>query len=184
MNYYKTLYKEECHQRPVFPIKDNFSNLDANARNGLTEPVTMGEVKMALFDMGPCKASGSDGFPAIFFQSHWNLLGNQLLTFVKGVLSKDIDLAEVNKTFIVPVPKIDNPDCMKQFRPIGLCNVIYKVVAKVIVNKIKNLLLTLVSPNQSSFMPGSHITDNIIVAEEIIHSMRCLKGRRDLWPLK
>lgn len=82
------------------------------------------------------------------------------------------------------IPKVPKPHSITQFRPIGLCNTVYKVVTKTLVNKFKVVLPHLISENQSSFIPGRHITDNIIIAQEMIHIMRNLKGKRGFMVLK
>jgi len=65
---------------------------------------------------------------------------------------------------------------VSQLRPIGLCNVAYKVVSKVIVNRIKSILDKVVTPTQASFVSGRQITDNIVIAQEMLHTMRRKKG--------
>lgn len=78
----------------------------------------------------------------------------------------------LNGTNIVLIPKSDAPKNMKDFRPISLGNVLYKVFMKVIANKMKKVLPKVISEFQLSFVPGRAITDNILLAFEIIHSMK------------
>lgn len=85
---------------------------------------------------------------------------------------------------MVLIPKIKQPVCLSQFRPIELCNTIYKTVTKVIVNKIKEVLPALISPKQSSFVPGHHITNNIVIAQELIHSMHTVKRKKGFIAIK
>ena len=75
------------------------------------------------------------------------------------------------------IPKLENLETIKQFSPLSLCNVTYKTITKVIVNRLRPLLSNLISPNQSSFIPGKTTTDNIIITQEIIHTLRSKKGK-------
>jgi hypothetical protein len=77
----------------------------------------------------------------------------------------------VNDTTIVLLPKKDEPENLKDFRPISLCNVIYKVVPKCLVNRIHPILQDLIKPVQSAFVPGMMITDNVLIAFECLHAM-------------
>lgn len=79
---------------------------------------------------------------------------------------------------------MDTPSSFPQFRPIALCFVIYKLITKTIANMLKPLMPHIVSPTQSSFVPGWHITDKIVMALEAIHSMRQMKGKRGCMTIK
>jgi hypothetical protein len=74
-----------------------------------------------------------------------------------------------NDTAIILIPKIDQPETLKDFRPISLCTVIYKIIAKCMVNRLRPILGDIVSINQSAFVPGRLITDNALVAFECLH---------------
>jgi hypothetical protein len=83
---------------------------------------------------------------------------------------------DLNNAFLVLVPKMDTPQFVTQFRPIGLCNIVYKAVTKAIVNRLKPILPSLISPTQCSFVPGRQITDNILIVQEMLHTMRKKQG--------
>jgi hypothetical protein len=74
----------------------------------------------------------------------------------------------VNETAIVLIPKIDQPESLKEFRPISLCTVLYKVISKCMVNRLRPILGEIISINQSAFVPGRLITDNALVAFECL----------------
>ncbi|KAL5773508.1 hypothetical protein ACOSP7_013099 [Xanthoceras sorbifolium] len=67
---------------------------------------------------------------------------------------------------------------MAQLRPISLCNTIYKVVSKVIIQRLRPLLPLLVSPNQVAFIPGRHIQDNVVIAQEVLHKLKIMRGKK------
>ncbi|GAU36844.1 hypothetical protein TSUD_213680 [Trifolium subterraneum] len=142
------------------------------------------ECKRALFDMGPNKAPGEDGYPALFFQHYWEIVGDSLHQYVNQVWSNPSLISSINNTMLVVIHKVDKPEFVSQFRPIALCNVTYKIITKIIVNRIKPLLNSIISPYQSSFIPGRTIHHNIIVAQEMVHSMSKMKGNKCFMSIK
>ncbi|KAA3474645.1 reverse transcriptase [Gossypium australe] len=145
----------------------------------LETPISNEEIKKALFDMAPLKAPGSDGYHALFFQSQWDILGNDVCQWVKSVFDGKPIEPELNNTLLVLIPKKESPEDFSQFRPISLCSVLYKLVMKVIANRFKVIFPKLISQEQAGFIAGRNIFDNIILAQEVIHSMRCnQKGRK------
>ncbi|KAA3466548.1 putative Transposon TX1 [Gossypium australe] len=78
---------------------------------------------------------------------------------------------KLNKTLLVLLSKIQSPERISQFRPISLCMMIYKIITKILVNKLRPLMVTLTRQNQTSFIPARNITDNIVVAQDVVHSM-------------
>lgn len=134
--------------------------------------------------MGALKAPGPDGFQALFFQKYWDLVADNVYKLVFEVLAGKGMPPNLNDTFLVLIPKIDTPELASQFRPIGLCNVIYKIITKCIVNRIKPMMPHLISCTQTSFVPGRQITDNIVIVQEVIHTMRSKQGKTRYMAIK
>ena len=96
--------------------------------------------------MGPTKAPGLDGMNALFFQKFWHVVGEAVVTVVLDFLNDGIMLPALNHTNIVLIHKVKNPEMMSDFRPISLCNVFYKIISKVLANKLKQVLPEIISP--------------------------------------
>jgi hypothetical protein len=94
-------------------------------------------------------------------------------------------LCKINYIHIAVIPKVKNPERITDFRPISLCNVIYKIVSKVLANKLKVVLPLVITNSQSAFVPGCLITDNVLVVFEVMHSMsQKRKGRKGQMAIK
>jgi hypothetical protein len=104
--------------------------------NSLLKEFTEVEVCEALDSIGDLKAPGPDGMPAIFYKKHWEVVGPQVIKEVLGVLNGDPIPAEWNDTWVTLIPKVKNPEAMKDLRPISLCNVVYKLISKVLANRL------------------------------------------------
>ena len=135
----------------------------------LNKNFTREEIATALKQMHPTKAPGPDGMSAIFYQKYWNIVGCSITNMVLHVLNGNMSMACLNKTNIALIPKINNPKKMADFRPISLCNVVYKLISKTIANRFKALLPNIISENQSAFTSDRLITDNVLVAFELMH---------------
>ena len=127
------------------------------------------EVRTALFQMAP----GPDGMNALFYQKYWHVVGNDVIAAILDFLNSGIMIPNINYTHIVLIPKVKSPERISDFGPISLCNVIYKIISKVMANRLKQILPQLIAPFQNAFMPGRLIIDNILVAYETLHAMHC-----------
>jgi len=130
------------------------------------------EVKKALFVINLYKAPGSDGYQALFFQKFWDTTSSNLVHLVLNVLRGRNFPEDLNETFLVLTPMVPNPQIVTQLRSIGLCNIAYKAMTEMIVNRPKMVMETLVAPTLCSFVPARQITDNIIIVQEMLHIMQ------------
>ena len=137
----------------------------------LSSEFTLLEVKWAINQMAPLKALGPDGMPPLFYQHYWNLIGHDISKFVLHYLNSTTLPDHLNHTFITLIPKKKNPKVASEFRPISLCNVLYKIFSKVLANRLKKILPNIIIENQSAFTKSRLISDNILVAFESLHSM-------------
>nr|XP_025692428.1 uncharacterized protein LOC112794656 [Arachis hypogaea] len=153
-----------------------FPTLSYEEQNQLGRMVTIEEIQSAMFSMGAWKAPGPDGLPPIFYQSNWESVKTSVVNWVFQVFNNHEEIKVANSTYISLIPKIDAPETFSHFRPIGLCNVSYKLITKIISHRLKQVMPKLIGPSQSSFVPGRQSADNIIIAQEAIHSMRIKKG--------
>ena len=136
-----------------------------------------GEIWNALKSMKPYKTLGVDGLHAGFFQRFWLVVADSVKREIKEVFMKHEVPEYLKQTLIALIPKQPGPETVSQYRSISLCNTIYKVISKIIVLRLRPLLPTLISPMQTAFIEGQSGTDNVIIAQELIYSLRKRKGR-------
>jgi hypothetical protein len=119
----------------------------------------------------------------VFFQDNWEEVGMEVCVVALDFFNNGVLDESVNTTHIALKPKMINPSKVIDFRPISLCNVFYKILSKVLANRLKVILPRIISKNQSAFVPGHLISDNILVAYEILHTMHARMWRRwVIWP--
>ena len=135
-------------------------------------PFEAREVQFALKQMDSDTAPSSDGLPPMFYKKFWSMVGYDISEAVLAVLNFGTIPNDLNHTFLTLIPKIHSLRRVIGFRPISLSNVLHKLVAKVLANRLKPLLPKLISKKQSAFMSEQLITDNILIAHETLHYLR------------
>ena len=125
--------------------------------------------------MDPDKAPGPDGFSIHFYRICWEIIKFDLFRMIRGVFRKAKMGGGTKSTFLALIPKETNPRSFDRYRPISLCNSSYKIVAKLLANRIKPLLQKLISPAQGGFVKGRQILDNVIQIQEALHSSHARK---------
>ena len=136
----------------------------------LTAPISLKELKRALFRMKPDSAPGPDGFSANFYTSCWNIIKLDLLRMVRHSQTTCKIGGSTNSAFLTLIPKEKGASSFSRFRPISLCNLSYKIIAKIIANRLKSILPRVIPENQGGFIKGRKIQDNIILVQEAIHT--------------
>ncbi|XP_041995567.1 uncharacterized protein LOC121745649 [Salvia splendens] len=163
--------------RGTFRIRGHFPAIRNEDMAVLGTQVKREEIKVALFEMAPNKVPGVDGLHAAFFKSQWEVVGDSVCSMIQRIFNGAPIEPELNRTSIVLIPKVPNPKFITEFRHISLCPVLYRLVTRVVVNRLKGVLKYVIAPNQVSFVLGRCITDNIIIAQECIHTMQNCKRK-------
>jgi hypothetical protein len=120
--------------------------------------------------MHPDKAPGPDGFTARFFQHCWEIIKSDLTKMIRKSQASSKLGGSTNSAFLALIPKEKGALSFSRFMPISLCNTSYKILTKVIANRLKNVLPLIVPENQGGFIKGRQIADNIILVQEALHS--------------
>ena len=124
-----------------------------------SEPVTIKEIESTVFQLGPSKAPGPNGFPAFFYQKFWQIVKQDVCNSVQAFFHSGSLLKSLNQTYLTLIPKVTFLEFVSQFRPISLCNVIYKIISKLMVNRLKPFMDTLITPFQNAFISGRSIIE-------------------------
>lgn len=131
------------------------------------------EFRIATFQMHPDKSPGPDGLNPAFYQWFWSTCGKDDFQACTQWLSQGVIPEYISDTNIVLIPKCDQPISMRDLRPISLCNVSYKILAKLLFTRLSSVIDKCISEEQSVFIASRSILDNPIIASEILHHMMC-----------
>lgn len=138
----------------------------------LTAPFSEDEVWVAIKGMNPSSAPGPDGLPVKFFQTFWNVIKQEVMALFDEFYVGSIDLARLNYGIISLIPKVPGASDIRQFRPITVINVIFRILAKGYANRVTPLADRITHPNQSAFIQGRYILDGVLVFHEVLHEVR------------
>lgn len=148
------------------PVQNNF----------LSAPVTDLEIITVLRSMKRNKSPGPDGFNVNFFIHCWDIVGEDFLNAVKYFFSSSRMTKGINSTAIALIPKCSNPSSMADFRPIACCNTIYTCITKILAIRLKEVLPSIIDKAQSAFIKGRSISDNILLAQELLRNYHRASG--------
>lgn len=142
------------------------------------------EVKACFGRLHPLKSPRTDGFPGCFYINYWNTVEDRVTRFVQECFRLRAMPKSVNRTFIVLIPKTKQPSCFNHSRPISLSNFVYKIVSKIITDRLKGLMGKTISKHQGAFLEGRWIADNTVAAHEVVHKVKRHRGKNGLMMLK
>lgn len=166
VNYYKALLGT---RKRVSPIPDSFvtHTLSSEVASSMVHECSRVEIFNTLKSMASGKSPGPDGFSVEFFLKSWDVVGSDLSSAINLFFINSFMPRRVNSAAIVLVPKVATASNISQFRPISCCNVIYKVVSKILAQRMKNVMPRLVSPSQTAFIHGRKLGDHILLAQAL-----------------
>lgn len=179
MNYFKKLLLEPediiaCHNLYFIP---QIVTEEDNA--WLCREPTMEEVKTTVFGLNSDSVAGPDGFNAHFYQTCWEFIQDDVFAAVVDFFHGVTLPRSFKATNVVLIPKKENPEEWKDYRPISLCNVSYKILSKVLNDRLAIILPKIVSPSQSGFVKGRLIGDNILLAQEMVYNLGVRRGKQN-----
>ena len=160
----------------------NYISKEDNARIDIE--VSNEEIRDGLWSLKAFKAFSLNGPHAGFFQHFWANVKNSVCKEIKEAFTNGIIPSYLNETLVTLIPKCQSPETLNNYRPISLCNSVYKIISKINVALIRPLLANLISPVQSAFVPGRRGIDNVLIAQELFHSLDRKKGKMGYMEVK
>lgn len=162
----------------VTKLLDSVPQLVSDSSNQtLLSPVTLAEVKTAVYGLDPDSSPGSDGFSGKFYRHCWDVISADLLLAVQEFFIGVPVPRIISNALLVLLPKKLSPSTFADYRPISLCNFVNKVCTRIICDRLRPLLPDIISEEQSAFLRGRDISDNILLAQEMMaHLNRGTRG--------
>lgn len=114
------------------------------------------------------ESSGPDGYNVEFLRASWSIVGADVVKAVKEFFQNGRLLKDLNRTTIVLIPKSPEAASLGEYRPISCCNIVYKIISKIITNRLKPILKVCISRNQAAFLKGRSLGENVLLASDLI----------------
>ncbi|KAL0300290.1 UNVERIFIED_CONTAM: hypothetical protein Scaly_3051900 [Sesamum calycinum] len=170
VNYFKKLFGGSHRHSQNLEYLQPFAKhlISEEEATQITAPVQRHEIKDALFDINEDSAPGPDGFSSSFFKATWAVIGEDVCRAIMEFFNHGRLLKQLNATLLTLIPKVQMPTKVGDFRPISCCNVIYKIITKIMVKRMQFVLEKLIDNCQNAFVPGRSISDNVLLAQELL----------------
>ena len=146
--------------------------LSVSQQQELITPFSEEEVKTAIPGLNSEGAPRPDGIPVFFYIECWTKVGPDFMATIEEFRARRRNMDRLNRAYIVLIPKVQGAEQTRDFRPISLSNSIYLIIAKVLANRLRAVLPSIISPFQSAFLPGRQMSESIVLAEEIVAAWR------------
>jgi len=137
----------------------------------LTRLPTPNEIHAAVQAMNKDGASGLDGFGACFFQSYWDIVKSDVNNAVMEFFTKDWILPNFNANTVILIPKVPDAISMGQYRPIALANFKFKIISKILADRLAPIMNNIISQEQRGFIKGRNIKDGICITSKAINHL-------------
>ncbi|GJS63485.1 putative RNA-directed DNA polymerase, eukaryota, reverse transcriptase zinc-binding domain protein [Tanacetum coccineum] len=154
--------------------------LSSDVANHMIHDVSDQEIREAMFVMGDNKAPSPYGYIAAFFKEACDIFATDVTKAIKEFFTNGVLMKELNYTILALILKVTYPMKIIDYRPISCCNILYKCISRIISNRMKDCLMDLVSLNQSAFVPGRRISDNILLTQELMHNYHLDRGYSEM----
>ena len=148
-----------------------FNRLEGEEAARLEEPFSVKEVVSTLFYLSGDKVPRLDGYSLAFWQSRWDLVKEEVMGFFRDFHEHERFVRSLNSTFLVLVPKKGDVEDLRDYKPINLVGRLYKLLAKVLANRLKQVVGKVVSSSQNAFVEGRQILDAVLIANEAVDSL-------------
>lgn len=152
VDFYEALYSTDLNTFILSYATATSCVIPPDRIGALVTPLLRKEVVHVVYSFKPFKALSPDGIHPFFYQKYLHLVGDSVFNFCEQVFSNYRIPDKINLTYLCLIPKIFGVSTTSQFRPISLCNIIDKIITKIIVNRIKPLLPLTIGPIQASFL--------------------------------
>ncbi|XP_055959779.1 uncharacterized protein LOC130014847 [Mercurialis annua] len=179
LQYFQHLYTN-TNPTTIHTLFHDFPAVVTNQMNvSLMQPFTDDEIKEATFSIHYSKSPGIDGFTSAFYQHYWSTIGPSIISTIKQFFNGGHMLRSMNHTIICLIPKVRHPQSVSDLRLISLCTVFYKIISKVLTNRLQKVLPDLIPQVQNAFIKGRSISDNILLVHEVLHYFQHHKSQKN-----
>ncbi|XP_077223492.1 uncharacterized protein LOC143857103 [Tasmannia lanceolata] len=166
-SFFHVAMNHHCNQNSIMGITKHNGDITTDAEiielKNLTRPVSPDEIEVVVKALDGNKAPGPNGFNGDFYQHFWYLIGGDVTKGVQYFFNKGTLLPEVNTTNIALIPKGLDAAAPDTYQPIFFCNLLYKIIVKIMTNRLSTVMDRIIGPFQSAFIKGRLIQDNILL---------------------